>query len=128
MLSNPMHRDKRVSYARRVLRRWFVAIVLAIALVVPVPGMPAWAMPHEDTSPISVSFATSVSFAASEQGGEDLSGHALVCHMHFEHHQLVRSDNAVVIPALDTSRACYSMGVNSFASLEPAPLHRPPRA
>jgi hypothetical protein len=115
-------------HARCVLSGWCLAFVLAVALVVPVSGMPTGAMHHEDTSPISVSFAASVSVAANEQGGEGLSSHALVCHMHFEHHQLVRSDNAVVIPALDTSRACYSMGVNSFASLEPAPLHRPPRA
>ena len=85
-------------HARHVLSVWYVAFVLAVALVVPVPAMPSGVMPNEDTSPISVSFATPVSFAASEQGGEDLSGHALVCHMHFEHHQLVRSDNAVVIP------------------------------
>jgi hypothetical protein len=115
-------------HARRGLSRWFVAFVLAIALIVPVPEMPAGAMPHEDTSPISVSFVAFVSFAASEQSGEGLSSHALACHMHFEHHQLVRSDNAVVMPPLDTSRACYLTGVNSFASLEPAPLRRPPRA
>jgi hypothetical protein len=115
-------------HARRVLRGWFVAFVVAVALVVPVPGMPTGAMPHEDTSPISVSFAASASFASSEQGVEDLSNLALVCHMHFEHHQLVRPDNAVVIPALDTSGACYLTGVNSFGSLDPAPLRRPPRA
>src|ERR1700730_8239872 len=112
------HRDDSTVHAWRVLSGWFVAFVLAIALVVPVPAMPAGPMPHEDTSGISVSFTDS------EQGAAGLSNHALVCHMHFEHHQLVRSE----IPALDTSRACYLTGVNSFASREPAPLHRPPRA
>ena len=114
--------------ARRVLSGWFVAFVLAVALVVPVPGMPAGTMPHEDTSVISVSFASSVSFLASEQGPADLSSHAITCHMHFEHHQLVRSENAYVIPALDSVRACYLTCVNPLASLEPYPLQKPPRA
>ena len=114
--------------ARRVVSRWFVAVVLAVALVVPVPGMPAGAMPHEDTSPISMSLAASLSFAVSQQGGAGLSNHALVCHMHFEHHQLVRSENLFVIPALDLSRACYLTRINPLASLEPYPLQKPPRA
>ena len=109
-------------HARRVLSGRFVAFVLAIALVVPVPATPAGAIPHEDTSGISVSFA------ASEQGVAGLSNHALVCHMQFEHHQLVRAENALVMPALDSVRACYSTGVSSLASLKPAPLRRPPRA
>jgi len=108
--------------AWRVLSGWIIAFVLAIALVVPVPAMQAGAMPHEDSSGISVSFA------ASEQGAGSLSNHALVCHMHFEHHQLVRAENAVVMPAPDSVRARYSTGVNSLASLKPAPLRRPPRA
>lgn len=112
--------------ARRGLSRCFVAFVLAMALVVPVPEMPAGAIPHKDTSPISASSAAFVSAAAGEQGGESLSSHALVCHMHFEHHQLIRSGNAAVIPALDTSWACYLTGVNPLASLEPATLQRPP--
>lgn len=128
MIGFRMARSKKMIRARRVLSGWCVAFVVAVALVVPIPGMPNGLMRDEDTSPISLSFAASVSSAANERGPADLSGHALVCHMHFEHHQLVRSDNAVVIPAFDTSRACYSTGVNSFASLEPAPLHRPPRA
>jgi hypothetical protein len=115
-------------HARRVLSRWFFAVVLAVALVVPVPGMPAGAMPHEDTSPISVSFVASISFAASAQDAADLSNHALACHMHFEHHQLVHSENAIVIPPLDLDRACYFTRVNPLASLEPYPLQRPPRA
>ena len=115
-----MHRDKGMIYAWRVMSGWFAAFVLAVALVVPAPGMPAGATPHEDTSPVSVSVA------AGGQSGEMLFN--AVCHMHFEHHQLVRSDNVVVMPALDTSRACYLTGVNSFTSLEPTPLHRPPRA
>ena len=36
-------------HARRVLQRRFVAFVLAVALVVPAPAMPAGAMPREDT-------------------------------------------------------------------------------
>jgi hypothetical protein len=128
MVGYRMHRDKRMIHARRVLRGCGVTFVLAVALLALVPGMPIRAMPHEDTSPIFVSSAASVSFAASEQGGEDLFSHALVSHMHFDHHQLVRPDNAVVIPALDTSGAYYLTGVNLFASLEPAPLRRPPRA
>jgi hypothetical protein len=73
--------------------------------------MPAGAMPQEGSSGISVSFT------ASEQGAGSLSNHALVCHMHFEHHQLVRAENAVVMPALDSVRACYLTGVNSLTSL-----------
>jgi hypothetical protein len=80
----------------------FVAFVLAIALVVPVRAMPApGAVPHEGTSLISVSFA------ASEQGAADLSNHVVVCHMHFEYHQLLLIENAFVMPALDSVRACY---------------------
>lgn len=123
-----MNRDKRMSHARRALRGLLVAFVLAVTLAVPVPGVPAKAMPQEDTSPISVSFANSVSFAASEDGGEGLFNHALACHMYFEHHQLVRPDCAAMILALDTSGARYSTGVDLFVSLEPAPLYRPPRA
>jgi hypothetical protein len=128
MLCYRKHRDNRMIPARRVLSGWFVSIVLAVALVVPVPGMPVEAMPHEDTSPVSVSLAASVSFAASEQAGAGLSNHALICHMHFEHHQLVGIENAFVMPALDSVRACYLTGVNSLTSLQPAPLRRPPRA
>jgi hypothetical protein len=54
-----MHRDKRMIYAWRIMSGWFVAFVLAVALVVPTPGMPAGATHHEDTSPISVSVAAS---------------------------------------------------------------------
>jgi hypothetical protein len=114
--------DDRTVHAWRELSELFVAFVLAIALVVPVRAMPAGAMPHEDTSLISVSFA------ASEQGEADLSNPIIVCHMHFEHHQLVRIENAFVMPALDSVRACYLTGVNSLTSLQPAPLRRPPRA
>jgi len=116
------HSDDRTIHAWRELSKLFVAFVLAIALVVPVRAMPAWAMPREDTSLISVSFA------ASEQGEADLSDPIIVCHMHFEHHQLVRVENAFVMPALDSVRACYLTGVNSLTSLQPAPLRRPPRA
>jgi hypothetical protein len=116
MLGYRRHRDDRTVHAWRALSRWIVACVLAIALVVPVPAMPAGAMPHEGSSGISVSFT------ASEQGAGSLSNHALVCHMHFEHHQLVRAENAVVMPALDSVRACYLTGVNSLTSLQPAPL------
>jgi hypothetical protein len=109
-------------HLRRVLSGRFVAFVLALALVVPAPATPAGAIPREDTSGISVSFARS------EQGVADLSDRALVCHMHFEHHQLVRAENALVMPAPDSVRACYSTGVSWLASLKPAPLRRPPRA
>jgi hypothetical protein len=111
------HRDDRTIHAWRELSKLFVAFVLAIALVVPVRAMPAWAMPHEDTSLISVSFA------ASEQGEADLSNPIIVCHMHFEHHQLVRIENAFVMPALDSVRACYLTGVNSLFSQLPFADH-----
>jgi hypothetical protein len=116
MLGCLKHRDDRTVHAWRELSELFVAFVLAIAVVVPVRAMPAGAMPHEDTSLISVSFA------ASEQGAADLSNHFVVCHMHFEHHQLVRTENAFVTPALDSVRACYSTGVSSLTPLKPAPL------
>ena len=121
----PGYRRRRVDRtvrAWRVLSGWIIAFVLAIALVVPVPAMQAGAMPHEDISGVSVSFT------ATEHGAAGRSNYALVCHMHFEHHQLVRAENAVVMSALDSVRARYSTGVNSLTSLEPAPLHRPPRA
>ena len=110
------HRDERTVHAWRELSELLVAFVLAIALVVPVRAMPAGTMPHEDTSLISVSFA------ANEQGAADLSNHAAVCHMHFEHHQLVRIENAFVMPALDSVRACYLTGVNLLTSLQPLPF------
>lgn len=122
MLCFRRHRDKSMVHARRVLRGRFVAFVLAVALVVPVPVTPAEAIPREDTGGISVSIA------ASEQGAAGLSDRALVCHMHFEHHQLVRAESALVMPAPDAVRACYSTGVSWLASLKPAPLRRPPRA
>jgi hypothetical protein len=115
------HRDNKMLHAWCVLSGRFVAFVLAIALVVPVPAMQAGAMPHEDTSGVSVSFTAS-------EGAASLSNHALVCHMHFEHHQLVRAENAVVMPAPDSVRARYLTGVKSLTSFQPAPLRRPPRA
>jgi hypothetical protein len=122
MLGCRTHRDDRTVHAWHELSEWFVAFVLAIALVVSVRAMPAGAIPHEGTSLISVSFA------ASEQGAADLSNHVVDCHMHFEHHQLVRIGNAFVMPALDSVRAGYLTGVNSLTSRQPAPLRRPPRA
>lgn len=115
-------RDEGAVRTWRVLTGWVAVFVLAIALIVPFPVMPAGAMPHEDASPISVSFA------ASEQGPAGLSSHALVCHMHFEHHQSLRSENALAIPAPDSSHAFYLAHVNPLASLEPYLLLRPPRA
>jgi hypothetical protein len=106
-------------HAWRVLAGRIAAFVVAIALIVPVPVMPAGTMRHEDMSEIS---------AASEQGPADLFSHALACHMDFEHHQLVRSENAFVIPAHVSIRVCYLTDVNSLSSREPAPLYRPPRA
>lgn len=111
-----------MAYAGRVLSGWFVAFVLAIALVVSLPEKPARAISHEVTSPISVSFA------ASEEVGDGLSNHTLACHIHFEHHQLVRSENAFVMPALDSVRASYLTCVNPLATLDPYPLQRPHRA
>jgi len=106
----------------RALSRGIIVVLLAMALVVPVPGVPAGAIPHEDTSPISVSFA------ASEQGGALLSGRALACHMHFEHHQLVRSETAFLLTAPEALGAWYSPRVNPLASVAPNPPEKPPRA
>jgi hypothetical protein len=121
MLGYWNHQDEEAVRTWRVLTGWIAAFVLAIALIVPVPA-PAGTTRHEDARPISESFA------AAEQDPADLSSHALVCHMHFEHHQLVRSENVFVIPTLDSVRACELTPVKSLASLEPAPLYRPPRA
>ena len=85
-------------------------------------------MRHEYANPISVSSTTHVSFTTHRQSVADLLNQALACHMHFEHHQLVCSENAFVIPALDSVRACYLTRVNPLASLEPYPLQKPPRA
>jgi hypothetical protein len=116
-------------HARHVLSGWFVAFVLAIALIVPIQGrMPTEAMPHEQNSPISLSFVAPISFAASAQDVAELPDHALLCHMHFEHHQLIRSENAYVIPTFDSIGACYLTRVIPLASREPYPLQRPPRA
>jgi hypothetical protein len=98
-----------------------VGCFLAIAIVVPNPPMPAGTVPHEGTSEVSIRFASR------EQAPENLSNHALACHMHFEHHQLVRSANPFLIPAREPGRACFLTRVNLFSSLEPAPPEKPPR-
>jgi hypothetical protein len=97
---------------------WFVAMTIVAFN----PLMPAGAIPHENASSICVSMV------ASEQNPLDLSGHALACHMHFEHHQLVRSENACMLPILDTVRERHLTRVNPPASLAPSPPEKPPRA
>ncbi len=121
MVGYRKRRDDEAVGAWRVLTAWVAGFVLAIAIVAPVPA-PAGAVPHEVTS--GVSFPV----AASKQGPADPSGNALACHMHFEHHQLLRSENALAKLPPDSSQAFHLAPVNPLASLEPYPLLRPPRA
>lgn len=85
-------------------------------------------MRHEYAAPMSISTATQLSFTADQKSVADLLNQALACHMHFEHHQLVCSENAFVITALDVVRASYLTCVKPLVSLEPYPLQKPPRA
>jgi hypothetical protein len=105
----------------RVLARRLIAIVAVIAIIALIPAMPPGATFQEDMS------AGSMSLATGGNGPSDLSSHALACHMDFEHHQLVRSENSFVIPARVSTRVGYLTDVNSLLSREPAPLYRPPR-
>ncbi|HZM07099.1 MAG TPA: hypothetical protein VFC11_01440 [Methylocella sp.] len=115
------HRDAGAVYAWRVLTGWVAALVLVTALVFPGQAMLVGAL-HGDQS------TGSVSLAASEQDASDLASDALASHMYFEHHQLVRSEIATVLPTLEAVRACYLTCLNRLASLEPYPVREPPRA
>jgi hypothetical protein len=106
----------------RLLAARLVVVSVVIALIALIPAMPAGSASEKDMSTVSMSFN------AGEQGPANISSHAYASHMHFEHHQLVRAENAFVMPALDSVWACYSTGVSWLASLKPAPLRRPPRA
>jgi hypothetical protein len=116
------HRDARAVYAWRVLTGWVAALVLATALVFPGQAMLAGALHGDERT------GSSVSLANSEQGAADLASEVLVSHIHFEHHQLIRSEIATILPALEAVRACYLTCLNPLASLEPYPLREPPRA
>ena len=106
----------------RLLAARLVVVGVAIALIALIPAMPAGSASEKDMSTVSMSFN------AGEQGLANISGHAYACHMHFEHHQLVRIENAFVIPALLSIRVGYLVDVVLLNSREPAPLFRPPRA
>ena len=116
------HRDAGAVYAWRVLTGWVAALVLVTALVFPGHAMLVGAL-HGDQSS-----GSSVSLAASEQDASDLASDALASHMYFEHHQLVHSEIATVLPTLEAVRACYLTCLNRLASLEPYPVREPPRA
>jgi hypothetical protein len=125
IILNPMvefskRRDNEAVAAWRVLTGWVAAIILAIALAASAPQIEA--MPDENTR------GTAAEFAAGEQGAGDFSRQTLACHMHFEHHQLVRSETAFMPPAPEALGACYLTRVNPLASLEPHPPKKPPRA
>src|SRR5262245_13910428 len=98
---------------------------LVIATVAPNPPTPVGAMPHEDSSAASISFA---SFVPSEEGPADLSSYALACHMHFEHHQLVSVENGFLTPAREPVRTSHLMRINPLTSRALSPPEKPPRA
>jgi hypothetical protein len=99
-----------------------VVVSVVIALIALIPAMPAGSASEKDMSTVSMSFN------AGEQGPANISSHAYASHMHSEHHQLVRIENAFVIPASLSTRVGYLVDVVLLNSREPAPLFRPPRA
>jgi hypothetical protein len=99
-----------------------VVVSVVIALIALIPAMPAGSASEKDMS------AVSMSFNAGEQSPANISGHACASHMDFEHHQLVRIENAFVIPATFSTRVGYLADVVLLNSREPARHFRPPRA
>ncbi|MGH7886276.1 MAG: hypothetical protein ACREPG_00295 [Candidatus Binatia bacterium] len=122
MVDYQKHRYERVVRAWRQLAKRLVAVSVAIALIALILPMPAGGASEEDMSTISMSFN------AGEQGQANNSGHAYATHMNIEHHQLVRIENAFVIPAAVSIRVGYLIDGVLLNSREPAPLFRPPRA
>jgi hypothetical protein len=122
MFDYQKHRYEGVVRAWRLLAKCLVAVSVAIALIVPIPPMPAGGTSEEAMSTISMSFN------AGEQGQASNSSHAYATHMNFEHHQLVRIENACVTPAPRSIRVGYLIDVVLLNSREPAPLFRPPPA
>jgi hypothetical protein len=95
--------------------------MFVVALLGPILDSPAKSMPDEGTSAITVTILSS------QQGAQELLTQALACHMHFEHQQLLRAENAFAIPIPSPVQACYLTRVNPLASLEPHPPKKPPR-
>jgi hypothetical protein len=115
------YRENAAVHAWRVLSAWIATLALAAVLAAPGPAISAGAMPHEDPSGVTISLEPS-------QEPADLSGHAMAYHMHFEHHQLVRSEIFFPVPFPESVPVFYLTRVNPLSSREPYPLRKPPRS
>jgi hypothetical protein len=115
-------RGKRAAPVWRVLAGLIAAFTLAFALLDPVFETPAGAAPYGDLN------GTPVPAVSVQPSTNELLAQALACHMYFDHHQLVHAQNSIVILAIDPVPAIYLTHVNMFASQEPYPPQKPPRA
>lgn len=106
----------------RALGGWVAALALAAVLFASAPPV--------RTGAAAVDGATGMAAAvlASEDGTADHLDYGLACHMHLEHHQLVRSEMVFAEPFPDAIPAFYLTRVNPLSSREPYPLRKPPRA
>jgi hypothetical protein len=121
MIGSGKHRIETAFRAWRLLAKRLICVGVAIAIAL-IPATPPGTSAQEDMSTVSMSFNVG------EQGPANISSHAHASHMDLEHHQLVRSENAFVIPPPVSIRVGYLIDVNWIHSGEPAPLYRSPRA
>jgi hypothetical protein len=121
MRGSRKHRYEGMLRGWRLLATRLVVAAVAIALTALIPVMPAGSATEKDMSTVSMSFN------AGDHGQVNISSGAGANHMHFEHHQLVRCANDLLIPSREPGRACFLTRVNLFSSSEPAPPEKPPR-
>ena len=122
MADCPTHQDGKVVNAWRALAGRLIIFVLALALVAPFSTMSDAANSGEDAD------RTSISMGTGQQHEAGPSEHALASHMCVEHHQLIQSDNAFLMPTRDIKQVYFLAIVDLPASLKLPPPHRPPCA